>query len=272
MDSDGARRQRNLTKKDRTTPSAKFLQFNCLREHFFDIATMDQDNPQEIQDTWLYVEDAGIENIMDRAYQTYHPRLVRLFYQSLRKAGPNYVFTWDGIDYHLTEELIGRALHIATERPANSGLKAYDDDILIHHNIDNIDELPNGLPKNVLLLDRILFVNAWSYGDYSHRSGKMLETTLNVMQGNWISPAKLIFKSMKKTASRAQTTDDIHRLTLPLTIEAIRMQVGHYVFEDEDSISGMITCGRDWGKNFYEDAWNNASPTLVMEEDLPNLE
>jgi len=38
----------------------------------------------------------------------YYPRLVRLFYESLHKEGQNYVFTWDGINYHLTEELIGR--------------------------------------------------------------------------------------------------------------------------------------------------------------------
>jgi len=48
MDSEMTRRQCNLTKKDRTSPLAKFINLNYLRNHFFDIATMDQDNPQEI--------------------------------------------------------------------------------------------------------------------------------------------------------------------------------------------------------------------------------
>lgn len=98
MDPEINHRQHNLTKEERCTPLVDFLHLYCLHEHLFDLVEMEKENPQEIKKTWLYFNDAGIEEIMGRVQKIYHPRLVRLFYQTLHKEDSKYLFTWDGTD------------------------------------------------------------------------------------------------------------------------------------------------------------------------------
>lgn len=136
------------------------------------------------------------------------------------------------------------------EKPLWSKLKPCDNTILIHENRESLGDLSNRLPREVKLIDMILFINSWCYGDFYNRTAELLEALLNIMNGHWVS--LLIFRSMKSLVFGIRVTNFGQWPRFPCTIEAIRKIVRHPIFDDEDSMSGKITCGRGWGTTFFD--------------------
>jgi len=224
----------------------------------YDVVEMANGEPVDVDHMMEYVEDAGIGGIVSRRHRRFSPRLVRLFYETLQKRGNRYIFSWDGIDYELTEDLIGRALGIESTEPDWTELHPYDDQIMFREDtVQWFKEFPRGIPREAKLIDRILFTNAWSCGSGERRTGEMLEVTHNVIQGNWVSPCKLIFRSFTKPLGMY--------MRLPLTIEAIRVRLNHPVLHDEEFSGGMLTCGRAWIVNFLGDPANYDDPSHAEE-------
>jgi len=237
------RLQQQLTVDMRTFPQQAILNKYFMVEIDYDVVEMGQAHPGEVQHLLEYLEEAGIANITTRLHRHFYPRLVRLFYDTIRKDGERYLFSWDGITYELTEELIGRALRISHTHPEWSSLHPHDPAILYKEDtVQWFGEFPADIPYESKLLDHILFTNAWNVGKYEKRSGEMLEADHNIIQGNWVSPSALIFKSLTKDVGTY--------LRLPLTVEAIRKTLGHPVFTDETLTGRMITCGRRWIETF----------------------
>jgi len=110
---------------------------------------------------------------------------VRLFYNTIRKNGERFIFFWDGINYELTEELIGRALCISSTQPEWSSLQPNDPMILYKEDmVQWFGEFPADIPYKSKLLDHILFTNAWNVRKYEKRTGEILEVDHNIIQGN----------------------------------------------------------------------------------------
>jgi len=208
-------------------------------------------------------------NLITPRHRMFYPRLVRLFYQSLSEKDGDYVFTWDGITYPLSDILISKALEIAHERPMYSCLANYDYDIMKREYVytNGCGDYPKGLTQQTMLLDKILFCNAWCFGEANRREGEMLEATINVINGHWVSPVSLILSSMKQTAWKAQTTDNIRIFPFPSTIEAIRQVVKHPVFDDERVEKAMAVCGKEWGIQFFmRQGWDSAYVKIAYEQ------
>ena len=144
-------------------------------------------------------------------------------------------------------------------------LHPYDDQIMYREDtVQWFNEFPKGIPREAKLIDHILFTNAWSCGSFERRTGEMLEVTHNIIQGNWVSPCKLIFKSFTKPLGMY--------MRLPLTIEAIRVRLNYPVLYDEEFSGGMISYGRAWICNFFGTYANGMEATSPPKEETAESE
>lgn len=60
-----------------------------------------------------------VDHVGAQLLDHFHPRIMKLFYETLNRRGNSFYFAWDGLDYELNMELIENALGVAIVRPLN---------------------------------------------------------------------------------------------------------------------------------------------------------